>query len=101
MHRHPSLIVHANQHLHVLGRSRQLLHEAFRLRYPRHDLLGDVRRRQRRDVIHAEGPHHSHRIVTVDHRHHVVAVDRGAAAAQSSHGCRYLHRPFQTRLCSG
>ncbi|MFN9942818.1 MAG: hypothetical protein ACK56I_25465, partial [bacterium] len=80
MHRHPSLVVHADQQLHVPGRSCQLLHEALRLRYPCHDILSDVRRRQRRDVIHTESLHHSYRVVAIHHRNHVVAVDRGAAA---------------------
>ncbi|MFN9901777.1 MAG: hypothetical protein ACK55Z_23935, partial [bacterium] len=81
VHGHPSLVVHANQHLHVPGRPRQLFRKALRLRDPRHNVLSDVRGRQRSDVVHAEGPHHSYRIVAVNHWHHVVAVDRGAATA--------------------
>ncbi|MFN9900558.1 MAG: hypothetical protein ACK55Z_17605, partial [bacterium] len=83
MHRHPPLGVHADQHLRVSSRSRQLLHEAFRPRYPCHDVFSDVDRRQRRDMIHAESLHYPHCVVAIYHRNHVVAVDSGATAAQA------------------
>jgi len=81
MHGHPTLVVHSDQHFHIPRWPGELLHKALGPREPHYNVLCYVQRRQRRDVVDAQGPHDPHLVVAVDDRHHVVAVDHGASAA--------------------
>jgi hypothetical protein len=46
-------------------------------------------------VVYTQGFHDPHFVVAVDDRHHVVAVDHGAPAAQSGYGRGRLPLPLQ------
>jgi hypothetical protein len=93
---HQTLIVHANQQLHVSRWSRQPLSVATGLRKSLLNVGWHVRGLQCHDPAHGYSLHNPHLVVSVYNRHHIVAVYHRAPAAQPCYHRGGLPHPLQS-----